>query len=422
MNGLAARVPELLRDRAFRRYWTGQSVSLVGDQISLIAIPLAAVLVLDADAAQMGLLKTLELLPALLLSLPAGAWADRRSRRRRVMVATDLGRALLIVSIPLAHLLGLLTLPQLYCVAFAIGVLTVFFDVCNATLFVSLVPTSQFVQGQSLLNGSRALAYVGGPSAGGVMVHVLTAPFALVATALTYLLSAGFLSRVAPAEPPPAPAAKGYFTEGLRWVLKNPYMRAMFAAAGTLQFFNFIFHTLFVLYVTTELGVSPGMLGLALGVGATGGLVGVVLTEPVARRLGIGRTAVLGFAGFTLPLMLIPLADGPMPVVIGMLCLAEFLSCVGVMLVDIVGGSLQAALMPDAMRARITGAYRMLNHGFRPLGALAGGALGTAIGLRPSLWIGTIGGALSLLWLLPSPIPALRDLPAPDRHDVAPAA
>ncbi len=406
-------VPELLRERSFRRYWTGQSISLAGDQISLIALPLAAVLILDADAAQMGLLKTLELLPALLLSLPAGAWADRRPRRRHVMIATDLGRAALIASVPLAHLLGVLTLTQMYCVALGIGALTVLFDVCNTTLFVSLVPAERFVQGQSLLNGSRAMANVGGPSAGGILVQILTAPVALIATGLAYLTSAAFLARVRPAEPPPAAPAKGYFTEGLRWVLKNPYMRAMFAASGTLQFFNFIFHTLFVLYATTELGLSPGVLGLVLGLGAVGGLLGAALTGRVVRRLGVGPTAVLGGAGFTVPLMLVPLADGPQPLVIAMLGTAEFLSCFGVMLVDIALGSLQMALIPHELRARVTGAYRMLNHGFRPLGALAGGALGTAIGLRPSLWIGTAGAVLGLLWILPSPIPRLRQLPAP---------
>ncbi|MDT0444007.1 MFS transporter [Streptomyces johnsoniae] len=411
MSRFGRHVPELLRGRPFRRYWTGQSISLAGDQISLIALPLAAVLILDADAAQMGLLKTVELLPALLLSLPAGAWADRRTRRRHVMIATDLGRAALIASVPLAHLLGVLTLAQMYCVAAGIGALTVLFDVCNVTLFVSLVPAERFVQGQSLLNGSRAMANVGGPSAGGILVQILTAPIALIATGLAYLASAGFLARVHPVEPPPAAPAKGYFTEGLRWVLNNPYMRAMFAASGTLQFFNFIFHTLFVLYATTELGLSPGVLGLVLGLGAVGGLLGAALTGRVVRRLGVGPTAVLGAAGFTVPLMLIPLADGPQPLVIAMLGTAEFLSCFGVMLADITLGSLQMALIPHELRARVTGAYRMLNHGFRPLGALAGGALGTAIGLRPSLWIGTAGAVLGLLWILPSPIPRLRDLP-----------
>ena len=266
MRPLASRIPALLRERAFRRYWTAQSVSLIGDQISLIAIPLVAVLALGADAAEMGLLKTAELLPALLLSLPAGAWIDRRVRRRRIMIAADLLRALLIVSLALAYAVGALTLAQLYAVAFMVGGCTVLFEICNATLFVSLVPKSRFVAGNSLLNGSRAMAFVSGPGAGGLLVQLLAAPVALLADALTFLYSGALLARIAPTEPPPAPSAKGYVTEGLRWALRHPTMRAMFAASGTVQFFNLMFHTLFVLYATTELGLSAGLLRTVWGV------------------------------------------------------------------------------------------------------------------------------------------------------------
>ncbi|MGG7573810.1 MFS transporter [Streptomyces sirii] len=411
MSALAARVPDLLRKRAFRRYWTALSVSLVGDQISLIAIPLVAVLVLDADAAEMGLLKTAELLPALLLSLPAGAWIDGRSGRRRIMVAADLLRAVLVLSLPVAYALDALTLTQLYAVAFAIGAFTVLFDICNATVFVSLVPKDRFVAGNSLLNGSRAMAFVGGPGVGGLLVQLFAAPLALLADALTFLCSAVMLARIAPAEPPPAPPAKGYATEGLRWALRHPTMRAMFAASGTVQFFNLMFHTLFVLYATTELGLGAGALGVILGSGAIGGVIGAAVTGRVVSGVGIGPTILLGFAGFTVPLLLVPLAGGPGPLIITLLFLAEFLSSVGLMLLDISSGSLLAALMPDSLRSRLTGASRTVNYGFRPLGALAGGALGTALGLRPTLWIATAGATLCFVWLLPSPVPRLRVLP-----------
>ncbi|MFK3729340.1 MFS transporter [Streptomyces sp. NPDC088090] len=413
---LTARVPELLRERAFRRYWTGQTVSLVGDQISLMALPLAAVLVLGADAAQMGWLKTLELLPALLLNLPFGAWADRRANRRRIMIATDLGRAALLLTLPVAHALDLLTLGQLYVVAFGVGALSVLFEVCNVTLFVALVPTERYVQANSLVNGSRSMAWLAGPGIGGVLVQVLTAPVALLADALTYLVSAGYLAKIRPAEPAPAPVAKGHFTEGMRWVLREPSMRALFAASGTVQFFNYMFHTLFVLYVTKELGLGAGLLGLVLGTGAVGGLLGAVCSGAVVRRIGIGGSLVAGFLGFTLPLVLIPAADGPLPLVVGVLFAAEFLSCAGVMIVDVAAGSFQMALIPDAVRARVMGAFRTLNHGFRPLGALAGGVLGSAIGLRPTLWIATVGAVFAVLWLLPSPLPRMRELPTRDRE------
>ncbi|NML49145.1 MFS transporter [Streptomyces sp. R302] len=417
--GLTARVPALLRERTFRRYWTGQTVSLVGDQISLMALPLTAVLVLGADAAQMGWLKTLELLPALLLNLPFGAWADRRADRRRIMIATDLGRAALLLTLPVAYALDLLTLGQLYLVAFGVGALSVLFEVCNSTLFASLVPADRYVEANSLVNGSRSMAWLAGPSIGGVLVQVLTAPVALLADALTYLTSAGYLARIRPAEAAPAAVAKGHFTEGMRWVLREPSMRALFSASGTVQFFNYMFHTLFVLYATQDLGLGAGLLGLVLGAGAVGGLLGAMWSGAVVRRLGIGGSIVAGFLGFTLPLVLIPAADGPPPLVVGVLFAAEFLSCVGVMIVDVAAGSFQMALIPETMRARVMGAFRTLNHGFRPLGALAGGVLGTALGLRPTLWIATVGGVFAVLWLLPSPLARMRELPTQERESAA---
>lgn len=410
---ISALIPALLRERTFRRYWTGQTVSLIGDEISLIALPLTAVLVLGADAAEMGWLKTAELLPALLLNLPLGAWADRQARRRRAMIAADLARAALLLTLPVAHLLDALTLGQLYMAAFGIGALSVLFDVCNATLYVALVPSERFVQANSLVNGSRSMSWLAGPGAGGLLVQVLTAPFALFADALTYLASARCLARIEPVEPEPAPVGKGHFTAGLRWVVKEPTMRALFAWSGTIQFFNYMFHTLFVLYVTVEVGLSAGVLGAILGAGAVGGLIGAACSEAVVRRFGIGRSILGGSLVFTLPLLLVPLADGPLPLIVGTLFAAEFLSCVGVMVIDIAAGSLQMALIPATIRSRVRGAYRTLNHGFRPLGALAGGVLGTAIGLRPTLWIGTAGAVLAVLWLLPSPVPGTRELPEP---------
>ncbi|MBB5933018.1 MFS family permease [Streptomyces zagrosensis] len=385
----------------------------------MLALPLAAVIILHADAAEMGWLATAQLLPALLFSLAAGAWVDRRAQRRRLMIVSDLARAVLIASLPIAYAFDLLSLVQLYVTAFAVGSLTVLFDVCNATLFVSLVPSTRYVEANALINGSRSLSYVAGPSVGGFLVQLLAAPLALVADALTYLISARCLTRIDPAEPPPSTPAKGHFSAGLRWVVGSPVMRATFAASATIQFFNFMFHTLFVLYVTTELGLSAGVLGAILGVGAVGGLVGAATAGRVIRRLGIGRAAILGLALFSMPLLLVPLADGPTPLVLTLLFLAELGCCVGAMFADIAMNSLHAALIPNALRARVTGAYRMLTHGVRPLGALTAGALGSTIGLRPTLWIGTAGAVLSLLWVLPSPVPHIRDLPTPEPNPEA---
>lgn len=414
---LGARVPPLLKETQFRRYWTGQGVSLLGDQVTFLALPLAAVLVLHAGPAQMGWLSTAGLLPALLFSLPAGAWADRRGRRRHIMIAADLGRAVLMASVPIAYGLGHLTLAQMYVVAFAVGMLAVAFDVCDATLFVSLVRPESYVAGNALTNGNRAFSFVAGPSVGGLLVQVLAAPVALAVDAASYLVSAGQLTRIAPVEPQAAAPSKGHFTAGLRFIGRSPVLRALVASAATVNFFNFVFHTLVVLYAVRELGLSAGTLGVVVGAGAVGGVLGALVSGRVVRRIGIGPTIVLGFVGFPAPLVLVPLAGGPEPLIRAAFFGAEFLSGLGVMFLDIASGSLQAAVVPGRLRSRVSGAFRTVNYGMRPLGAAVGGLLGSSLGLRPTLWIATIGGVLGVLWLLPSPIPHIRELPAAESED-----
>jgi MFS family permease len=407
-------VPPLLRESLeFRRFFTGETVSLVGDQIGAIALPLVAVLALDATPAQMGYLTAAALAPNLFFSLHAGAWVDRRGRRRRTMIAADLGRAALVATIPLAYAFGAVTFPHLYAVAFLMGTLSVLFFVSYSTLFVSIVSRERYIEANSLLHGSRALSFVAGPSIGGLLVEILRAPFALVADALSFLVSALFLGRISPTEPPTEQPARGHVVAGIRFVLGSPIMRAALAATATINFFNFVFFALFILYATRELDVRPGTLGLILGAGAVGGVIGSLVTGRVSRGIGVGPAFLVGCVLFPAPLVLVPLAEGPKPVVLALLFLAEFGSGLGVMILDISGASISAALVPDRLRARVSGAYMVVNYGVRPLGALTGGALGTAIGLRPTLWIATVGAIGGALWLLPSPIPRLRALPGP---------
>jgi MFS family permease len=398
----AGRLPALLREPPFRRYWTGHTVSLFGDQITQIALPLLAVLALDAGAAQMGWLTAAGLLPSLLFSAHAGVWADRRGRRRNMMIISDLGRALALSTLPAAWALGRLGLGQLYTVAFTIGTLSVLFDVCNATLFISLVPAERYVEGNSLLNGSRAMSYVVGTSAGGALVQFLSAPLALLADTVSYLTSAWQLSRIHPAEPPAATRAKGDLMAGFRFLIRSRVLRSYYGATTTLNLFNFAFQAIFVLYATDGLGLSPGLLGAVLGSGAVGSLIGSLSTGRIVRRIGIGQAALLGLFAFPAPLILVPLAQGPTPLAATCLFLAEFGSGFGVMVLDIAGGSLTASLIPDTLRSRVAGASRLFSYGIRPIGALAGGALGTSLGLRPTLWTAALGALLGLAWVLPS--------------------
>ncbi len=403
-------VPPLLARREFRRYWSGHTISLFGDQISTLAIPLLAVLTAHASAAQMGYLTAAGLIPYLLFSLIVGAWADRRSDKRRIMIVADLGRAVALIAVPVLYAFGALTLPMLYVVAFLVGTLSVLFEVCDNTVFAALVEKDEYVSANTLLNGSRAMTFVAGPSTAGLLVQLLNAPLAILTDALSYLFSAFFLGRIRPVEPAGATGEGWGLAEGLRFIWHDKVMRPLLAAVTTLNLFNFIYSALFVLYATRYLGVSPGALGLVLGTASVGALGGAFITGKLVRNLGIGKAFVIGQILFPAPMILVPLAGGGRGVILSLLFAAEFLSGAGVMVLDIAAGSLMTAVIPDQLRARVGGAHRTINYGIRPIGALIGGFLGTAIGVHAALWVGAVGACLGVLFLLPSPILRLREI------------
>jgi MFS family permease len=414
-------IPPPLRESTFRRFWFGQSVSLLGDQISLFAVPITAVLVLHANATQMGLLTAAGLIPSLAFSLAAGSAIDRRGHRRRTMLAADLGRALLMATIPVSYALGRLGLPQLYAVTFAVGTLDVLFFVAYSTLFVSVVSPDRYVDGQALLNGSRAISSVLGQSGAGLLIAAITAPGAIIVDAVSFLISAFALARIHPTEPPTEPASRGHLIAGARFIRHARIVRAALGATATVNFFTFAFNAIVILYATRSLHIRPAVLGLVLGCGAVGGLVGSLITGRLTRRIGVGPTFVAGCILFPAPLALVPLANGPHIVVLACLFAAEFGAGAGVMLLDISIGAIFAGVIPDRLRSRVSGAYRTVNYGIRPLGAITGGLLGNAIGLRPTLWLAALGGLTCALWLVRSPIPRLRDLAAEPEHASPPA-
>lgn len=415
---LANQIPALLRDATFRRYWSAQTISMFGDQISGLAIPLSAVLVLHASAAEMGYLTALIWLPSLLFGLHAGAWVDRRGQRRVTMIAADVGRFGLLASLPVCYVFHALTLAQLYLVAFGTGLLSVLFFVANSALFVAVVPQERYLDGNSLIYASRALSFVGGPTLGGLLVQLLTAPFAIIADALSFLGSALFLGRIHPAEAPPDSSGEGSVTAGARFIAKSPIVRASLLAVAVINFFNLMFSALFLLFAVRVLHISAGMIGLVLGAAAVGGVLGAAVTKRLARRIGVGWAYTSGCALFTAPLVLVPLAGGPKPLILGTLFVAEFVSGFGVMVLDISIGSAFAVIVPDELKSRVMGAFQAVNYGMRPLGALLGGLLGTQLGLRPALWVATAGGVIGFLLLLPSPVPAFR-MPGEDDEPAA---
>lgn len=409
--GAAPRRVGLLRERGFRLYWSAQSISLVGDEINILAIPLAAVLLLDAGAAEMGWLTAVALLPSLLLSIPGGAWADRQTNRRGAMIVADVGRFAAVASIPLAYACGALTLAHLFVTEFVVGALTVLFRVCNHHVYASVVAAERYVDGNALLSASRSAAAVAGPSTGGALVQMLSAPFALLVDALTYLVSAVCLGGIRAREAPPAPREGGGLAGGLRWVTANRMPGLLLAGVSMLSLCHTFLMTLFVLYGTTELGLSAGALGAVVAALGLGGLAGAYAAPRVVRRIGIGPSVVTGFLWFSLPLLLVPLAEGQGPWVITALVASQLGAGCGVAVLDISTNSYLIAVIPPTLRSRVMGVVQTANFGVRPVGAVLAGTLGTALGLRPTLWIGTAGAVLSVLWVAASGLPRIRKLP-----------
>ena len=405
-------IPPLLRENLnFRRYFMGQAVSLLGDQITLIALPLTAVIALHASAGQMGALTTVALVPNLIFSLHAGSWIDRRGGRRQVMLAADLGRGLLIATIPVAYAFGHLTWAHLYVVAFGTGIFSVFFYVAFGGFFQTIVSREDYVAANSLTHGSRAFSFLAGTSIGGILVQVVRGPFALAIDAASFVWSAWFLGRVDAQDPPAGSDDEGGILAGGRWIRRNGIMRAELLGVATLNLFNFMFSALWLLYATRSLHVRPAALGIVLGTASIGTLFGSFVTGRISRRLGVGPTFILGCFLFPAPLMLVPAAGGPHWLVLAFLFVAEFLSGFGLMLLDILAGAIMAGVIPRTLRSRVSGAFMLVNYGVRPVGTALGGALGTVLGVRSTLWIGTVGALAGLLWLLPSPILRLREVP-----------
>ncbi|MCX5238590.1 MFS transporter [Streptomyces prunicolor] len=420
----------LWRDRRFVRFWCGQSVSQFGDRISELALPLMAVGALHASANQVALLTALVWTPNL-LGLFLGAWVDRRPGKRQLMLLADLFRAAVLLTLPIAYAFDTVTLGQLYTVALLTGTAAVVFNTAYSSFFAHLVPPESYVEANSKLSASRSVSFIAGPAVGGGLVQALTAPVAVIADALSFVASAILVGRTRVDEPVPVPvpgqvpvatASAGpsllrRAREGLTFVIHEPVMRAGLLCTTTVNFFTFLAGTgLLVLFADRVLQLSPGAIGLAFGLGATGGLLGAVASPAIARRIGIGRSIVVGAVVFPAPYALIAAATGPSWARLGTLGAAEFLSAFGVMLLDVNLNSLQTSVVPDGLRSRVAGAYSTVNYGIRPLGALVGGELATLAGLRVMLMVAAVGGALSAVWLLASPIPGIRVLkPASDR-------
>ncbi len=410
------RFSTLWRHTDFLKLWAGETVSLIGSQITTFALPLVAVLVLDATPAQVGILNAAAFAPFLLLTLPAGVWIDRR-RRRPIMVATNFGRALLLGLVPLLALLGHLRIEYLYVIVFLVGMLTVFFQLAYQAYLPAIVEREQIIDGNSKLSASASIAEIGGPGFGSLLVALLTAPFALVFDACSFAISAVMLALIRKPEPEPeVPARRQTLAreigDGFRLTFGDPFLRAFAAEAATYNFFWRVIETVFVLYIVRELGLRQEIYGLILTAGSIGALLGALLTNRVAGWLGIGATIFAGAVLSDVAPLLIPLAAGSTTTMVALLMLAFFLRGFGTTGCNVHIISIRQLVTPDRLRGRMNASYRLLVTGTIPIGALLGGFLGEWIGLRPTLLVGAVGLLSTWLWFWFSPVVALRKLPA----------
>lgn len=404
------RPASLWRHADFLKLWTGQSISQVGSHISLLAIPLAAVVVLHANAFQAGLLGTFEFLPFLVVGLPAGVWVDRMARRR-VLIVADVGRCIALGSIPVVAALHHLTMPQLYAVSFVSGVLTVFFDVAYQSYLPSLVDREQIVDGNGKLELTRSTAELAGPGLGGALVGLLTAPIAVAVDAGSYVASVVSLLLIRRRELV-EPRVEGSrlrteLAEGVRYVWRHPLLRPIAMCTGISNYFSNLGSAVVILYAVRNLGLSAGLIGLWYSVGGLGAPLGAATASRVARRFGAGRTIVLSAALYTPSWIVV--AAAPRSVALPLLIASGLIGSYGV-IYNITQVSLRQSITPQRLQGRMNATMRFLVWGTIPIGAFTGGVVGSTLGLHTALWIAAGGQALCLLPPLLSPVWRLRSI------------
>jgi MFS family permease len=415
----------LWRHPDFLKLWSAETISQFGSQVTGLALPFVAIVTLDVSAFEVALLGIVEFAPFILVSLPAGVWVDRL-QRRPILIVGDLGRAALLASIPIAYGLDVLTIWQLYVVGFAVGVLTVFFDVAYMSYLPSLVSRDQLVDGNSKLEISRSGAQLAGPAIAGGLVQAITAPFAILVDALSFVASGLFVMRIRQSEQVPEREAgrspfagmKAELSEGLRYVLGHRYLRWIAASTATFNFFGNVIWTMFLVYAVRELELSAGTIGVVFAIGNAGALAAAFATNRVAGKLGVGPAIVFG-AATGIAVLLVPLApkSGPIPYLV----VAQLIMSFGVVLYNVTQGSFRQAITPERLQGRMNSVMRFMVWGVMPLGMLLGGAIASAFGLHAAIWVGAIGMSFAFLPVLLSPVRTLREMPEPVADPLAEA-
>jgi MFS family permease len=409
-------MPSLARSGNFRWFWAGQGISQLGAQFTELALPVVAVTLLGAGEWEMGLLVAASTAAFLVLGLPAGAWVDRM-RKRRVMIAADVARTLLLAAVPVLFLTGRLELWHVIAVAAAVGVATLFFDVSYQSYIPLLVEDRQIGEANSKLEATAQVANIGGPGIAGGLLTLLSAPAVLLFTAGTYVLSALSLTRVRDTEARPDRAARRPLLreigEGVAFVWHQPLLRRITATTSITNLFSAIAFTLLPLLVLRDLGLGPATLGVMFSFGAVGGLLGALLTPRFTKLVGEGTSLSVSSIAFAVTMLPLPLAVLLPQAAIVLLPVGNFLIAFFVVLYNITQVTLRQRLCPPRLLGRMNASIRFVVWGVMPLGSLLAGWLGTVLGIQASLWIAVAGTVLGALPVVLSPLTRMRELPRP---------
>lgn len=404
----------LLSDHDFRGLFISTTVTHLGNRITVLALPLAAILNLDASEFEVGVLTAFTTIAFLLVGLPAGAWVDRM-RRRLVMINSDIARALVLLTVPVAWWTDTLTIWQLYAVALINGIFTVFFDVAYQSYLPHLVGRKNLVEANAKLESVRAVAEVGGPGAGGQLVALLTAPVALLAHCITMTTSALFVVKIRKREQKPTRKPDANLTreikEGLKWVLGNRLLRAIVMCTGTFNFSMTLFHTMLLIYLVQSLGVGAATVGLILSIGASGGILGAFLARKFAAAVGQGPSMWIAVGVCAPASALMPLASNDWTLWVA--AVGGMFVAMGVVFYNVTQVSFRQSMTPDPLLGRMNATVRFIVFGTMPLGAFISGVLGANIGVVATLWVGVAGITLAVLPVLLSPLRSMKTLPTP---------
>ncbi|MCC9306232.1 MFS transporter [Kitasatospora sp. RB6PN24] len=407
--------PSLWRNGDFLRFWLGETVSLLGTQVTNLALPLTAIGAFGATDEQVGLLRFLQLVPYLCLALPIGVWTDR-ARRRPVMLGANLVRLVLLGLVPLLYWWHGLNLPVLMTIACTVGIASVVFDVSWMSYVPVLVKSPEhYVEASAKMGASSSAADVAGPGLAGVLVSALSAPVALVVDACSYLVSVVSLLLIRTPEPRPEPAAERHLwrelREGLGWVMRDGVLRALALIGFCCNFSMITVWTMFLLYGTHDLHLGSTVLGTVFAIASIGGLIGALISRKVIARFPLGRVYLVAQSALLLGPSLIPAAAGPRPVMIGIFILSFFTTYLGLGVAGVIIVSLRQAVTPQSMMGRMTAAFRTLLFGGGSLGGLSAGLLTAQLGARGALTVAAVGSAVVVIGLVLSPVSRLKDLP-----------